>query len=166
MAYSLYDATVSMAIGALHSLDRIITHGEQHPNSAAFFAGRLSEDMHPLTFQVHYATYQAEAVAAKLLGQDYAEPVEDLDSYVKMHARIQKALDMLSEIDRETVDGEKMTTHMRHGEPVELPVRVIVGLVYMPNIYFHVSMAYAILRKEGVPLGKRDWSRGFVREYV
>jgi hypothetical protein len=36
----------------------------------------------------------------------------------------------------------------------------------MPNIYFHVSMAYAIIRKAGVPLGKRDWSRAFVSDYI
>jgi hypothetical protein len=53
-----------------------------------------------------------------------------------------------------------------HGSALSLDLEGVVGLVNMPNIYFHVSMAYAILRKESVPLGKRGWSRGFVSEYV
>lgn len=55
MAYSLYDATVIMAIGALKSLKRILIEAEKHPNSASFFTARLAEDMKPLTFQVHYS---------------------------------------------------------------------------------------------------------------
>ncbi|KAH6884892.1 hypothetical protein B0T10DRAFT_98206 [Thelonectria olida] len=168
MAYSLYDATVGMAKGALLSLNRMLTEAEKHPNSATFFAARLVEDMNPLTFQVHYAAFQAQALAAKLSGQEHAEPEEDLDTYEKMRARIQQALNALDETDKDTVNklGETMTTFARHDEAMEVPVKAVAGLVNMPNIYFHVSMAYAILRKEGVPLGKRDWSRGFVRDYI
>lgn len=85
-----------------------------------------------------------------------------------MEARIQQALEVLKEIDRETANGRAdMTTQFaRTGYMMEAPVKGVVGLVNMPNIYFHVSMAYAILRKEGVPLGKRDWSRGFVGDYI
>lgn len=168
MAYSLYDATVVMAKGALTSLDRILTEAEKHPKSASFFTAYLIEDMKPLTFQVHYAAFQAQALAAKLSGQEYAEPEEDLDTYEKMRARIQQALNTLAETDKDTANriGETMTSYVRHGEAMEVPVKAAVGLLMMPNIYFHVSMAYAILRKEGVPVGKRDWSRPFVSDYV
>ncbi|KAH7113936.1 hypothetical protein B0J13DRAFT_573961 [Dactylonectria estremocensis] len=168
MAYSLYDATVSMAKGALLSLDRMLTEAEKHPSSTTFFTARLIEDMKPLTFQVHYAAFQAQALAAKLSGQEHAEPQEDLDTYEKMRARIQQALDALDETDKDTVNklGEATTAFTRHEDAMEVPVKALVGLLNMPNIYFHVSMAYAILRKEGVPLGKRDWSRGFVRDYI
>lgn len=85
-----------------------------------------------------------------------------------MHARIDKTLKVLEETDKETVNrlGETSTSFMRRNEAIEVPVKAIAGLLNMPNIYFHVSMAYAILRKEGVPLGKRDWSRGFVGDYI
>ena len=157
-----------MAKGALKSLDRILTEAEKHPNSASFFNACLIDDMKPLTFQVHYATFQAQAVAAKLSGQEYAEPEEDLDSYEKMRTRIAEALKALEGTNRDTVNqlGETTTQFERTTETMEVPVKALVGLLNMPNIYFHVSMAYAILRKEGVPLGKRDWSRGFVSDYV
>ncbi|KAK9237136.1 hypothetical protein V1525DRAFT_419747 [Lipomyces kononenkoae] len=168
MAYSLYDATVVMAKGALTSLDRILSQAEKHPNSAGFFTARLTEDMKPLTFQVHYAAFTAEAVAATLSGREYIEPDEDLDSYEKMHARIDQALKELDKIDKETVNrvGETTTYAIRHEGRVEVPVKALVCSKHMPNIYFHVAMAYAILRMEGVPLGKRDWSRAFVSEYA
>lgn len=168
MAYSLYDATVSMAIGALKSLSNILTHAEKHPDSSKLLTARLTDDMKPLSFQVHYATFQGQSVAAKLSGREYTEPEDDLDTYEKMQARIQQALEVLKEVDRETTDShaETITKVARSTHVMEVPVKGVITLVNMPNIYFHVSMAYAILRKEGVPLGKRDWSRGFIRDYI
>lgn len=168
MAYSLYDATVSMASGALKSLSQILVRAEEHQDSANFLTARLTDDMKPLSFQVHYATFQAQYLAAKLSGQEYGEPDDKLDSYEKMHARIQQALKALGELEKETVNGsgENMTQSARRDHMITVPIKAVVGLVNMPNIYFHVSMAYAILRKEGVPLGKRDWSRGFISDYM
>ena len=51
-------------------------------------------------------------------------------------------------------------------QPKTVPVKALTGLAQMPNVYFHVNMAYAILRKEGVPLGKKDWIRPFVSGYI
>lgn len=168
MTYSLYDATVGMGKGALTSLSSMLIEAEKHPDSANFFTSRLIDDMKPLTFQVHYATFQAQTIAATLSGRQYDEPEKDLDTYEKMHSCIDEALKALSEVDKDASNrlGETMTTFTRRDEPMELPVKSLVGVLNMPNIYFHVSMAYAILRKEGVPLGKRDWSRGFIKDYV
>lgn len=168
MDYSLYDATVVMAKGALKSLNRILSEAERQHNSAAFFTARLVEDMKPLTFQVHYAIFQAEALAARLLGREYTEPEDALDTYDKMHARINEALQMLEETSKDTVNrrGETSTSFIRRNEVIQVPVKAVVGLHNMPNIYFHVAMAYAILRKEGLPLEKRDWSRPFIEEYL
>lgn len=168
MAYSLYDATIVMAQGALKSLSSIITQAERHPESSTFLTAQLIDDMKPLPFQVHYATFQAQLIVEILSGREYTEPEEDLITYEKMHARIEKALEALAMADRETAgrQGEIMTVVPRRDGPIEVPMKAVIGLVNMPNIYFHVSMAYAILRKEGVPLGKRDWSRGFVNDYI
>lgn len=165
MTYSLYDATVVMAKGALTSLKRILAEAEKHPNSDTFFTARLVENMKPLTFQVHYAAFLGESLAAKLSGGEYAEPEEDLDTY---DARIDLALKHLDETDKDTVNrlGETSTSFTVRDKAIEVPVNAVVGSWNMPNVYFHVSMAYAILRKEGVPLGKRDWSRAFVSDYV
>ncbi|KAF2720423.1 hypothetical protein K431DRAFT_321000 [Polychaeton citri CBS 116435] len=131
MAYSLYDATVVMARSALTSLDSILVQAEKHSNAAGL-----------LTLQVHYAVSEAEAVAANLSGQEYEEPSEDLDSYEKMHARIENAPKELGKTKKETAN--------------RVPVKALVCSKHMPNIYFHVGITYAILRIEGVALEKRD----------
>lgn len=158
MSYSLYDATVSMAISALKSLSQILTRAEEHPDHTSLLTARLIDDMKPLRFQVHYATFQAQYLAAKLSGREYTEPEDDLDTYEKMQVRIKQALEALKETDRETANGhaDAITKFARSDHMMEVPVKGVVALVNMPNIYFHVSIAYAILRKEGVPLGKRD----------
>jgi len=169
MAYSFYDASVVMAKAALKSLDRMLTVAKEHPNASSFCTASLIEDMKPLTFQVHYASFQAESLAAKVSGEkEYLEPKEDLDDFEKMHLRINQALQALDNTDKDTVNrlGETTSSFLRRDEEIQVPVKAVVGLMMMPNIYFHVSMAYAILRKEGVPLGKRDWSRAFVSDYV
>lgn len=168
MAYSLYDATISMAISALKSLSQILICAEEHLDPSSLLTARLIDDMKPLSFQVHYATFQAQYLAAKLSGREFTEPDDDLDTYEKMQTRIHQALEALKETDRDTANGRAdMTTQFARSDRVmEVPVKGVVSLVNMPNIYFHVSMAYAILRKEGVPLGKRHWSRGFVGDYI
>lgn len=168
MAYTLYDATVKMAQGALASLDNILHEAEKHPNSDTFFNARLVEDMKPLTFQVHYATVEAQVIAARFSGEECNEPTDDLESYEKMYARIKEALNALQATDKDTVNrlGEVMTSVPRRDQTIEVPIKAATGQLNMSNIYFHVAMAYAILRKEGVELGKGNWTRGFVSEYL
>jgi len=169
MAYSLYDATVCMAKNALTALDGILTEAEKCPNSINFLHSRLIEDMNPLSFQVHYATLQCMLLSADLSGKErYTEPEETLKTYKDMHERIEQAIKMLNEVNKETANsiGEEMKEIQFRDQPKTVPVKALTGLAQMPNIYFHVNMAYAILRKEGVPLGKKDWIRPFVSGYI
>ena len=167
MAYSLYDATVAMAISALTSLDGIISAAEAH-GAETVLQARLVEDMRPLAFQVHYAAFEAQNVAAKLSRREYTESSEWPASYDEMHAVIREARTALEQVDKDAANeiGETKTPFTVRDETKELPVKAVVAQKCMPNVYFHVAMSYAILRKDGVPLQKRDWSRPFVAEYV
>lgn len=158
-----------MAKSALTSLHQILSEAEKHPDSTRFINARLVDDMKALSFQVHYASFQAQTVAATLSGRQYFEPNEDdIDSYTKMHTAIDDALNALARLDKETVNkaAEIMTPSPPGAKETEVPVTAMIGLVNMPNIYFHITMAYAILRKEGVPLRKGNWSRSFVVDYI
>lgn len=170
MSYSFYDATVSMAKSALKALDGMLLEAEKCPNFDSFSTSRLIEDMETLSFQVHYATFQCEYIALILLDEDdqYKEPKEELDTFEQMHERIGRVLKKLEEINKEEANtkAEKMKEIKIRDEPRLVPFKAIIGQQKMPNVYFHVNMAYAILRKEGVPLEKRHWSRPFVSEYI
>lgn len=168
MAYSLYDASIKMAIGSLGSLVRILNVAEKQPNSEAFISARLVEDMNPLSFQVDYATLLAEWVAALLSGQKYEQQSSELESYEEMHSRIAHALEQLKKVDKDKANeiGETLIMTETPQGHQEAPAKHVITIRHMPNLYFHVGMAYAILRKEGVPLGKRDWIRPYLTEFT
>ncbi|KAK2608809.1 hypothetical protein QQS21_002666 [Conoideocrella luteorostrata] len=169
MAFTLYDATIVEAKTALISLDHIISQAEQHPNAGSFLQARLYEDMKPLTFQIHTATRFAELVLARLLMREAIEYKDDLVSYADMHGRIAKVMEALGQADKDAVNkhGEEVaSTNLPSVGPMDLTGKAFAMGAAIPNINFHVSIAYAILRKEGVPLGKRDYIMGFVNEHI
>lgn len=166
--YSLYDATVGMTQGALRTLDGIFTKGESHPDALTFLETRLIEDMKPLTFQASFAVYLARLVAAELSGKKLETPREELDTFEKIHAGIKVALDELALLDRDAVNkiGETNEHLEIWGHSLDLPVKTVVNVRHMTNIYFHVAMAYAILRMKGVDIGKKDWIAPFAGDFI
>ena len=183
MAYSLYDGTIHMAKGALVSLRNLVNQASQQPQSStpgpdALLTARLADDMWPFAFQVQYTCNQALSIASRL-SPSTNDNTDDLEpampstdgpmTYEPLLARIEEAIAALNATERETVNRlgeEKVLVSKYRGREMEVPVKTTVGLVQMPNVYFHVAMAYAILRANGVELEKRNWSRGFVREFV
>lgn len=169
MAFTLYDATIAQAKLALQALDHILTEAEKHPNAATFPQARLCEDMKPLTFQVHTATRYSEMMLARLSGRSAVELTDDLVSFADMHARIDSALQALGTADKDAVNrhGEEAApTDVPKAGSMELTGKAFAMGLTMPNVGFHLSMAYAILRKEGVPLGKWNYISSFANEYI
>ncbi|KAF5614774.1 hypothetical protein F25303_14016 [Fusarium sp. NRRL 25303] len=169
MTFTLYDATIVEAKLALASLDHILTEAEKHSNAASFPDARLHEDMNPLSFQVHAATRFAEKLVARLSGRESAEFEDKLVTFQDMHSRIQKAQELLGKADKDVVNqqGEEIApTALPSAGTMDLPGKAFAMGAAVPNINFHLSMAYAILRKEGVPLGKKDFIMPFVGEYI
>lgn len=169
MTFTLYDATVVHAQTALRAMDHIITEGEKHPNSASFPQARLYEDMKPLAFQVSAASFFTERVLARLTGEEPAEFKGEVASFADMHARIAHTQEALAKADKDTVNrkGEEVqTTDLPNIGVVDINGGAFAMGAVMPNLVFHVSIAYAILRKEGVPLGKLDFITEFGKEYI
>lgn len=108
-------------------------------------------------------------MASKLSGREPTSLEDNLSSYAEMHARIDQVLTLLAGVDKDTVNtiGETSApTPIGQDRVEDVPLKILAMAALMPNVFFHVTMAYAILRKEGVPLGKRDWSRPFVSDYI
>lgn len=169
MAFTLYDATIMVAATALKSLDNILIEAEKHPNTDSFPQAQLYEDMKPLTFQVHAATRFSELVLARLSGREAIEYEDDLKSYADMHARIAKVLEALGQSDKDTVNqvGEEVApTNLPSAGTMDITGKAFAMGAALPNINFHVAIAYAILRKEGVPLSKKDYIMPFVSEHI
>ncbi|CAL5870922.1 uncharacterized protein PFLUO_LOCUS5164 [Penicillium psychrofluorescens] len=159
MAFSTYDVTILTAKGALESLANILHIGEKHPNANALLAARLADDMKPLTFQVHIVTVLSEIIVARLTGREKINYEDDLSSFAEMYQRIDQVLKALDEADKDEVNkrGEQSEMTAVFSIEKEMTGSALAHGVCIPNIFFHLSTAYAILRKEGVPLEKRDY---------
>ncbi|KAF4976579.1 hypothetical protein FDECE_18461 [Fusarium decemcellulare] len=170
MSYSLYDSAVILARDALKSLSVILKKAETHANAASFPSARLAEDMLPLSFQVHSVTDTAQKIVARTSGTEPLSLSRDgFDSFDKFHARIAQVLEVVEKADKEVVNkrvGETVTLGLGPGKSAELASRDYVNGYGLPNLFFHLTTAYAILRKEGVPLGKQDFQGSFLNQYI
>ena len=122
---------------------------------------RLAVDMQPLVFQVQNATDHAKGAAARLSGREVPSWPDDEKSFEDLKARVKKALDYLATFKPEDIDGseEKPITLKRNGQDYVLSGQDYLLGRAQQNVWFHVTTAYNILRHNGVPLGKADFSR-------
>lgn len=164
MTISMYQASVPIFIQSLNALSNILDKAAAQAvakkfDSAALLSARLYPDMFPFTKQVQLACDFAKNTAARLAG---AEPVkfEDTEtSFEQLMARVARTVDLLKTFAPEQIDGseERDITITVGGQP-----RTFKGLAYLqhfalPNFFFHDTTAYAILRHNGIEIGKRDF---------
>jgi hypothetical protein len=118
----------------------------------------------PLADQVRLVTQFAENLAARLSGRAVVPLPGNPTSFPECQQRMQTVLHTLTEVDRDAVNahGDVLgPTPMGPETSVEMSAATYAHRVALPNIYFHLTTAYGILRKEGVQLGKRDYYAGF-----
>jgi hypothetical protein len=164
VSIDVYDQTIAAMSRALLNLDAIVSKTEAYADErkidpAVLVQARLFPDMLPFVAQIRIASDTAKGAAARLSGKDLPSWPDDEADFQQVHARIRKALDFLSGFKRDQFEGsEDKKIELKLGkEHVKFSGREYVLGFVLPNFYFHVTMAYAILRHSGVPLGKRDF---------
>lgn len=162
--FSMHGITAPVFTSRLKSLSAILAKAEQHAKTKGYDAGillndRLAPDMFTLIRQVQIATDHAKGCMARLAGLT-PEAIEDKETtFADLQARIAKVIGLVESYKETQLEGS---------ETREVSVKIpnaelkFSGLDYvnnwaMPNFYFHMTMAYAILRHNGVELGKRDF---------
>ncbi|KAJ5092887.1 hypothetical protein N7456_008748 [Penicillium angulare] len=166
MAYTIYDGFVLQAKRALITVSEILKKAEEHPNASTFPTSRLYPDMKSLSYQVNSVTVQTLLVMARLTNQPPPEfnAENDLElSYAEMYERIEKTLKVIEEADREYIVEHAAEVQTMKLGPFEKQLSGYeFASMMQANIFFHTTTAYGILRKEGVPLGKRDFITPFL----
>ncbi|KAL7799220.1 hypothetical protein V8C37DRAFT_367031 [Trichoderma ceciliae] len=169
MSYSLYDATVPLAKSALSALTNILKTGEAAPNSAGLLAARIHEDMFPLSFQVKFITDVSTKIVARLHGVEPHVWEGEIDTFADCYARIAKAEEILATADKDLINqrqNEVVSLGMGSKGTFEMPGANYANGYVLPNLFFHLTTAYNILRKEGVPLGKANYLESFIGQYL
>jgi len=161
MSYDIYDATIPSLIHMLGSLSQILSKGEAHggidPNEA-----RLAPDMLPLKNQVYIATDVSKGCGARLGGVDNPKFEDTETTYPELKARVAKTIAFLKTLDRKNFAGAE-NKHIVLKFPnatLEYKGGDYVNKFVLPNVYFHITTAYGILRNRGVVLGKTDYLAG------
>ena len=157
MSLSLYDITIPPFIRSLKALSAFLEKGRLHASSdeTALVDSRLIADMGALPFQIQRISDTARGVAVRVAGTAPVPMADDETTFAQLQERIARTIAVLEAVDPRSMDGKDdvVVTVVKR----ELSARSYVLGFAVPNFYFHVSMAYALLRKEGVPLGKSDY---------
>ncbi|KAM0265615.1 hypothetical protein ACHAQJ_000048 [Trichoderma viride] len=169
MSYSLYDATVPLAQNALKSLTTILKTGEAAPNAASLLAAQIYPDMLALSFQVKMVTDFSTKVVARLQGVEPHVWEGDIATFADCYTRIAKAEEIVAAADKDLINqrqNELVSLGMGSKGTFEMPGVHYVNGHFLPNLFFHLTTAYGILRKEGVPLGKQQYLLSFLGDFL
>jgi hypothetical protein len=164
MALSMYQASAPlfsrMLTNLANCLDKAAKYCEEKkidPN--ALLNARLYPDMFHLIKQVQVATDMSKGGMARLAGQEPPVYEDTEKTFADLVARIQKTIAFINGFKPEQIDGtedKEITLKMRAGEVKFKGLAYLQNFVY-GNFYFHVTTTYAILRHNGVEVGKRDF---------
>jgi len=164
MTLSMYQASVPVFLRALGNLQHVLRKGEAHAEARKYdpnllLQGRLTVDMLPLTRQVQIATDMAKNGCARLAGVDPLKFEDNETSFAELHARVDRAIDYIKSFKADQIDGSEtraVTIKTRSGEQHFEGEGYLLHFV-IPNLFFHCTTAYAILREAGADLGKTDF---------
>jgi hypothetical protein len=159
----MYHDVVAQCTQNLENLLTCLDKAEQHAAEKKFDAGvlltsRLAPDMQPLIYQIQSACDYVKAAAAWLSGQTPPKHEDNERSFDELRARIRKTV----AFTRSVMEAQYAGASERKVRLSWAPGKVIGGKDYLlqltiPNSYFHIAMAYAILRHNGVDVGKQDF---------
>ena len=167
MSYSIYEASVPVMTRALTNLSKILDKAvaqaktEDKPLSSLTEA-KLHEDMRPFTFQIQSASDAAKGCAARLAGIAAPAMPDTETTFAELHARIQKTIDFLNTVKADQLTGaedREVVLKFPNGE-MKFTGRDFLANFALPNFFFHVTTAYAILRHKGINIGKMDFLGG------
>jgi len=164
MSLSMYQAAVPVFIRQLSNLSTILGIAAAHAEAKkieqrVFLDARLAPDMFPLSRQVQIACDGAKAGTALLAGIEAPSHADDETSFAELQARIAKTLAFLQGVGAAQLDGgeERTVTLRRRDKETHFQGQAFLLDHVLPNFYFHLTTAYAILRHNGVEIGKRDF---------
>ena len=164
MTFSMYQASVPTFVRALDNLSHVLGKGTEHASAKGIsdevlLQTRLIPDMLPLIKQYQIACDTAARGIARLAGVEPKSFPDNETTLTEMQARIHGTIDYIKEFSPEQIDGsETRAIHlkMRNGE-LNFTGETYLLNYLIPNLFFHCTTAYNILREAGTGIGKADF---------
>ncbi|WP_437834628.1 DUF1993 domain-containing protein [Sorangium sp. So ce1153] len=168
MSAPMHAMAVDSFVMMLRNLLGILDKGEAHARAKGFdpavlVSARLAPDMFPLSKQVQFVCQQAAECAARLTGKEAPRLDAGEETFEALRERIKRTIALVEEAPAAAFEGaedREISVPLRDELVLELK-----GLAYLkdwaiPQFYFHLVTAYAILRHNGVDVGKPDYVAG------
>ena len=155
--------TIAAMIGSLENLDRILVKAEAHARASkiepeVLLNARLYPDMFSLIQQLQYALYLPMDFARHFTDEPAPHVGYEEATFEDVHASLKTAIAYLKAIPASRlVERAQRVVPIFFDGTKGMPADDYAAIVAMPDFYFHLSIAYAILRHKGVPLSKDDF---------
>lgn len=164
MAISMYQTSAPHFVAMLKNLSAILDKGKAQAEAkkidhTVFTKDRLFPDMFTMARQVQIACDSAKGAMARLAGVEVPKHEDTEQTFDELRARIAKTIAFIETFKPAQIDGteEKEIVLKIAGNELKFKgMQYLLGFVY-PNFYFHITTAYAILRHNGVEIGKTDF---------
>lgn len=169
---SLYDSTSPVFVKLLTSLSGWLDKAEAFAKAKnidveVLMNARLAPDMFPLSGQISIATAFAKNTMCRLAGETPPDFPAREEGLANLRARIAKTLDIVQSVRPQALEGaaeRPCTFNVAPNTPMTLPGTDYLCKFALPNFYFHITMAYAILRHNGLDLGKQDFMKDLMSQ--
>jgi len=161
MSFSIYDASAPVLVSSMTNiqgwLDKALAEGK---DEAVLMAARLAPDMAPFPRQIQMSSDVAKFAVARLTGVEAPTMPDTEASFAELKERCQRTIDFIQGVPQAAFDGadeREVVLKFPNGTGFEFTgARYLTGFV-LPNFFFHVTTTYALLRANGVGVGKSDF---------
>lgn len=160
MSLTLQEASAPVFVRGLTSLSHLLdTAMAAGLDEAELMEARLAPDMLPFPAQIRMAAFSGRSCIARLTGQPWPKTDDSEATLAELKATIEMSIAFIEGVDAAAFEGGETRRIELRFPGVELDFKGVGYLTSfaIPNFYFHVTTAYAILRNRGVALGKRDY---------
>ncbi len=164
MSFSMYTASVPVFVRGLKNLAACLEKARADAEARKFAPeilvdARLAPDMHKLSRQVQIASDTVKNAAARLAGLEVPSFPDTESNFDELQERISRTIAYVETVTQAQLDAseEKVVTLKFPGREITFSGADYLTNFVLPNFYFHLTTAYAILRNQGVKLGKADY---------
>ena len=165
MTISIHSASAPLFVRMLGNLNGWLEKAQGHAevkkfDSANYLGLRLAPDMLPFSRQIQIASDTAKGCVARLAGVELPKFEDNEATIDELRARIAKTIDFIQSVPADKFEGAEtrdVELPRRSGEPLRFKGEAYLKHFALPNFFFHATTAYALLRHNGVDVGKTDF---------